>query len=106
MLDQTLWKTMFCAIFDLNNYRYCDIRLWTKYTHGIVQHMSIGIPSIQVGEWQCKMELCDIHPYQSVRQLKFCLNKKWHEMDSSPLKVNETLRSPLPKSMASHQTLV
>jgi len=48
---EKLQRFVFCAIFDPDNYRYCDIGLWTKYTHGIVQHMFLGIPSIQVGEW-------------------------------------------------------
>jgi hypothetical protein len=38
---------IFCAKFDLNNYRYCDIGLQTKYTLGIVQDIFPKIPSIQ-----------------------------------------------------------
>ncbi len=63
-IHEGLMKICAHAKFDPNNYRYCETRLWTKYTHEIVLHISPRILLIQVWERWCKMDLFDIHPYQ------------------------------------------
>jgi hypothetical protein len=46
-LQKDQWKFVFHAKFDLKNYNYCGTYLRTKYTHGIVIHISQRIPLIQ-----------------------------------------------------------
>jgi hypothetical protein len=53
-LDQVLWKDWWRFVFhvrlDPNNYKCCDIGLWTKYTCGIALYISLGIPLIKAWE--------------------------------------------------------
>jgi hypothetical protein len=71
-----LMKNCVHGKLDPNNYRYCEIGSWTKYTHEIVLYISPRILLIQAWKWWCKMDLFDIHPYQCVWWKELHLNKK------------------------------
>lgn len=71
-----LMKNRFHAKFDPNNFRHCDVGLWTKYIYGIALHIFPIVLLIHDWKWWCKMELFDIHPYWNVWQQKLNSNKK------------------------------
>ncbi len=96
---------MFHAKFDLNNYKYCDVGLQIKCTHGIAPHISrnlynLGLRTIvQDGAFQyLPLSMCVV--------MRTSLDLKQHVMDSPLVKANEALGSPFLKSMPSHPTLV
>jgi hypothetical protein len=64
-----LMKIRFHAKFYPNNFKYCDVGLWTKYIYGIALHISPIILLIEDWKWWCKMELFNIRPF------KACVNK-------------------------------
>jgi len=74
-----------------------------------VQQIFPTIPSIQAWKWRCKMEFCDIRPYQNVWWLEFYSNKKWLRLTSkgkqgsgeSIPKINDI--SSNPSSMKVHE---